>query len=400
MAHSRRVAQLIESLAMGGAEHLAIQLAGHLAAVGCESHLIVLNGPGALSNRIDPRVHVHYLHYERASIANPIRFVISVVRGYVLVSKLVSAAKIALVQTHLPGANMWGLLLAMRRLCAVVATVHNNQEFRYTSSDSAIKVYLRKNVYRSILRRCNAVIAVSDSVKKSLQDELGVGAHLAAKIVVVPNGVPIPEPLMVGAAAPIRRRWGTPLGGHLLVGAGRLEEQKNFSDLIAAAAILKRAGTKFQLVIAGEGPLRSSLESAIARNGLGNEVHLPGVVGELPALFLAADLLVFPSLWEGLPLVLLEAMGAGLPVVGNDIDGVREIVEDGRSGRLVPAGDTEDLAAAILDALSDPERLHNWSCRAREIVATGFSFQRMGDQVFELYQQVLGDFHEPGATTP
>ncbi|MBK9471392.1 MAG: glycosyltransferase [bacterium] len=112
-------------------------------------------------------------------------------------SKLVSAAKIALVQTHLPGANMWGLLLAMRRLCAVVATVHNNQEFRYTSSDSAIKVYLRKNVYRSILRRCNAVIAVSDSVKKSLQDELGVGAHLAAKIVVVPNGVPIPEPLMV-----------------------------------------------------------------------------------------------------------------------------------------------------------------------------------------------------------
>ncbi|MBK9471393.1 MAG: glycosyltransferase [bacterium] len=111
-----------------------------------------------------------------------------------------------------------------------------------------------------------------------------------------------------------------------------MEEQKNFSDLIAAAAILKRAGTKFQLVIAGEGPLRSSLESAIARNGLGNEVHLPGVVGELPALFLAADLLVFPSLWEGLPLVLLEAMGAGLPVVGNDIDGVREIVEDGQQG--------------------------------------------------------------------
>jgi len=170
-----KVAQLIETMAMGGAEHLAVRIANHLADHGHDSHLIVLGTPGVLSAKIQPGVHVHYLHFQRASITNPIRFALSLRRGLGLIRKVVEEGRISVVQTHLPGANFFGLLLAWRRTTAVLATIHNNQEFSYGELDNPILYRLRKWAYKKILLKTQGVVAVSDEVKDSLVAELGGG---------------------------------------------------------------------------------------------------------------------------------------------------------------------------------------------------------------------------------
>ena len=384
------VAQLVQTMEVGGAEHLAVQLAGHLAAAGFASHLIVGRGPGPLSRRVAEAVDVHYLEYERASIANPLRFGASVRRGYRKLAGVLRGAGVQILQTHLPDANFWGLAMARTGVCSVVATVHNNQEFRYTESDPWAKVRLRKFAYRQILATCDATVAVSRAVKDSLLAELGVAESLARKIVVVTNGVPVPEKPAADQIERIRGELGVATDVPLLVAAGRLDDQKNFGDLVAAAARLRRREIDFRLIIAGEGPHRSDLERAVAEHGLAGQVSLPGVLDNLVALFQAADLLVFPSLWEGLPLVLLEAMATGLPVVGNDIPGVNEIVRDGVDGRLVPPHDVEAFAEAIADGLGDRPRLARWSANARALVRERYDFRHMGDAIADLYLRLSG----------
>ncbi|MFN2369679.1 MAG: glycosyltransferase [Candidatus Krumholzibacteriia bacterium] len=157
------VAQFIETMNVGGAEHLAVKVAGALAARGHASHLIVATGPGPLSARIDPAVRTHYLGFVRASVRNPAAFAWSVGRGLRRLGSVIRAEGVEVVQTHLPGANFWGLVLALRGVCGVVATVHNNEEFRYGDDDSRILRSARRAAYGQIVRRCG-VVAVSAAV--------------------------------------------------------------------------------------------------------------------------------------------------------------------------------------------------------------------------------------------
>ncbi len=189
------IAQLIDTMAMGGAENLAVRIANALAAKGHHSHLIVVTEPGILSERLHSDVHVHYLQFWRASLRNPISFLISLFRGLRLLTSVIQNEGIQVVQTHLPNSNFWGLLLAINNVCPVFATIHNNQEFRYGSKENSLFAFFRKRAYKLILAKCRGVIAVSARVKNSLIKDLGVGRKAANRIFVVTNGVDIPQPL-------------------------------------------------------------------------------------------------------------------------------------------------------------------------------------------------------------
>ena len=226
-----RVAQIIESMAVGGAEHLAVKTANHLAAAGHDSHLIVTRGPDVLSARIQPNVKVHYLHYERSSVRNPLAFGVSLRKGVKLIARVVRDEKISVVQTHLPGSNFFGLLLAWKKTCGVLATIHNNQEFHYGDTDNPVLARLRKKAYRKILDSCQGMVAVSEEVRTSLIRELGAGPEAAARISVVTNAVEIPEPLDPSRREALREEMGAGPGQALILAAGRFCEQKNFRDL-------------------------------------------------------------------------------------------------------------------------------------------------------------------------
>lgn len=383
--HPLCVAQFIETMDMGGAEHLAVQIANALAGRGHRSHLIVATGPGPMSARISPAVRTHYVGFTRASVRNPFAFVTSVAGGVRRLGSLVAREGIEVLQTHLPGANYWGLLLAWRGRCGVVATVHNNEEFRYGEHDSPVLRAARRLAYGRIVRHCG-VVAVSAVVKESLVRQLGLGEQLAARITVVPNAVPLPRALDAEQRAAARARFAVAPGEALLLAAGRFTAQKNFGDLVTAAELLAADGVPYRLVIGGDGADRPALVSRIAAAGLADRVLLPGNLADLDQVMGAADVFVMSSRWEGLPLVLLEAMAAGLPTAAFAIDGVRELVVDHQGGLTVPPGDTAALAGALATLAADPDLRARMGAHAAGIIRTRFSFAQLVDELESCYR--------------
>lgn len=145
-----------------------------------------------------------------------------------------------------------------------------------------------------------------------------------------------------------------------LVCVGRLCEQKGQLLLVSAAAALARQGVEFELVLAGDGEMRPDIEAAIAASGLGDRVHITGWISSarVKSELLAARALVLPSFAEGLPVVIMEAMALGRPVISTFIAGIPELVRDGKEGWLIPAGDVDALAQAMRECLeTGDERL-------------------------------------------
>ncbi len=145
-----------------------------------------------------------------------------------------------------------------------------------------------------------------------------------------------------------------------LVCVGRLCEQKGQLLLVEALALARARGAAVDLVLAGDGEMRAEVEAAVARHGLQACVRITGWIGsaQVRAELLAARALALPSFAEGLPVVIMEAMALGRPVISTYVAGIPELVRDGVEGWMVPAGDVEALAAAIADCLAaDPARL-------------------------------------------
>lgn len=368
--------QLTLKLAMGGAENLAVQIANAHAATGQPSHLISMAGAGEMSSRIQSGVRVHELDYRRESIRNPLKFLRSVIRGYRLLAGVVEDNGIEVLQTHLSDGNFWGLSLAMRRKCVVVATIHNNR-FLGEESRNPLGRFLKRRIYRLIFRYCGAVVACSEEVERSIAEGLGINGKAAGRVFSVTNGVFQPEEQSRTMRADIRDRWGTGPGETLLVAAGRFTEAKNFACLLDAMAILRREGRTPRLVIGGEGELRSRLQAQIAQLGLGDQVFLPGNIPDLTSLMSAADCLVMPSRWEGLPLVLLEGMVRKLPVVGTRIKGIMGIVEEGVNGYLADVDDAEGLASGIRRIMTDPDAGRLMGQRNQQLIMREYSFDRL-----------------------
>ena len=208
-------------------------------------------------------------------------------------------------------------------------------------SHSAAQVRLK----RRELGQAEVVTAVSAAVADSLVSDYGVKR---ARVRVVPNGAELPDEAAEEAAARrLREQLGAGALRPLWVCAGRLEEQKGQDVLLDALAEVRRRGLGFVAVLAGDGSLRGAFEARARALGLEASVHFPGQVEDLGPLLTAADAVVLPSRWEGLPLVLLEALARARPVVASAVGGVPEVVVDGEQARLVPPGDPQALAEVL-----------------------------------------------------
>ena len=190
------------------------------------------------------------------------------------------------------------------------------------------------------------------------------------------------EPSGFGAPAPM------PEGGPHLVAIGRLAEQKGFSLLVEAMALATPDLPGLRLTILGEGPLRGALETAIAAKGLGGVMRLAGWADEagVRSALAGAHALILPSFAEGLPVVVMEAMAAGRPVIATSIAGVPELLREGREGWLVPAGDAETLAEAIRAlAAIPPDRLAQMGAEARRRVLSRHDIDKEAARLAALF---------------
>ncbi len=251
-----------------------------------------------------------------------------------------------------------------------VMAMHGNTRYR--------EARYRRTAMRWAMKHSAAVIAISQDTRRELIQSLG---SIAERVVVVPNGVPIRS----GNAARGARSAGLAESEQLILAVGNTWHRKGFDVLIAACSLLPST-LAWRLVIAGRHEESASqLQMQIAELALSNRVSLVGARDDVPDLLAAATVFALPSRWEGLPLVILEAMHAGVGVVASAICGVPEAIRDRIDGLLVPADDPGALASALERLLSDERLRQKLAASARERAAKHFSASAMTEHYLRIY---------------
>ncbi|MBJ6123284.1 glycosyltransferase [Sphingomonas mollis] len=234
--------------------------------------------------------------------------------------------------------------------------------------------------HRAGLTHVDRLIAVSDAVADSHRQ-----AELGNRLTTIPNGV-VPPPASTRPRATLRRYWALDDGPVLLM-AARFAEQKGHRLILDAMPAIRAVHPHATLLLAGDGPLKWTIAREIAGCGLAGSVRMLGQRDDMPDLMAAADLLVLPSRFEGLSLVALEAMAAGLPIVASDAPGNAEMLEHGRSGWLTPAGDADAFAATVIDALADRDRLRAVAIAASDHQRDHYDADRMIRDTAAIYAE-------------
>ena len=229
--------------------------------------------------------------------------------------------------------------------------------------------------------RVGRAIAVSDAIAAQVRGTLGWPGD---RIVVIRNGVPV-ERLRRPRDPELRRALSGGSDDVVFLTTARLDPQKGIPFLLRAAQAVE--GARF--AIAGSGPERHRLERAAAGLGIGDRVLFLGHRDDVPALLAASDAFVLPSLFEGTPLAILEAMAAGLPVVASRIDGIDELIVDGEDGLLVPPGEPDRLADALRRVVAEPDLRARLGNAARDRVASEFSAAATAARVSRVYEDLL-----------
>jgi glycosyltransferase involved in cell wall biosynthesis len=241
---------------------------------------------------------------------------------------------------------------------------------------------------RRELEQADAVTAVCGAVADSLVRDYGVAR---GTIRVVPNGADLPdEELERPLARKLRDQLGAGPFRPLWICPARLETQKGHATLIDALARIQSKSIEFVAVLAGDGSLRESLAARVREAGLSDRVHMPGAVDPLGPWLTACDACVLPSLWEGLPLVVLEALARGKPVVASRVGGVPDAIEDGVTGRLVPPGDPDALAAVLEDFHRRADAAVRLGHAGAERICESFTWEKVVESFETVYDEVLG----------
>lgn len=237
---------------------------------------------------------------------------------------------------------------------------------------------------KQVVKRFDCLIAVSQQIQRELVD---AGAP-AERVRLVHNAIVLDNYQRRAATGYTSELIGRPLRGPLLVCIGRLSAEKGHTDLIDALARMVSLGHPFTAVFAGDGPERQPLLDQIRACGLVDAVHLPGYIAEPQRLLNEAQLMILPSLTEGLPNIALESLAMGVPVLATRVGGTPEVISDGDTGCLVNPGRPDELAAALARFLSNPSPWTVMAERGREMVQTRFDFKHRTRKLEEIYSEI------------
>lgn len=350
-----RVLHVIQGLETGGAERIVIALAAEASKAGHE--VAVASPPGALQTELDGvRFEMPFVRRDVRKLPSAVVTLASIIRRWSPDALHCHQPTMGLVAALATGRGAWrpGLV-----------SVHGVQEEDYEQSGRI----LRLSGFMSV--------ACGPGVEAALRD------HGVRRVTTIVNGVsPSPPP---ATRQELADRYGIPLDAPLVVAVGRLAPQKDHATVIRAVARLPWVS----LMIVGDGPLREPLDRLISDLHVGERIHRVGAQPEARRLIGAADVVVISSVWEGLPLVALETLASGVPLVATRVRGNRELLRDGHDAVLVPARNLPALARAIERCLVDDGL-------RRELIAGGLrtaalhTEERMSSRFLALYQELVG----------
>ncbi|KLU59231.1 alpha-D-kanosaminyltransferase [Peptococcaceae bacterium CEB3] len=291
----------------------------------------------------------------------------------------IRSENVTLLHSHGMRANLFGRLIGRWLGLPNISTVHSSLARDYLSARTArAAVWLD----RLTLPLSQGQIVIS----KALMPE--VAARGGKNIEVIYNGrelTPSTDPVVERAAW--RRRWNIPAEARVVGNIARFHPCKGPEQLVQAAQILRRQFPGLHLLMIGEGPLRPLIAEQLEKEGI--PFTLPGFLPQAERLLPVFDLFVLPSLSEGMGLVLLEAMQAGIPLVASHAGGIPELIRDGRDGLLVPPGEPEALARACAAVLSDPV-LAASLVRSADGRRQEFTVEKMAAETERFYDRILG----------
>jgi glycosyltransferase involved in cell wall biosynthesis len=364
MSMQRTAIQVISTGGLYGAERCLLELAAYLQEQGWRSHIIAVEGQGA--GALVDRAKSMNLSAEAFAL------------GRLGVGEIVGRLRAELRQREAGVVHSHGYKPDILLSLPGVASGWRRLSTCHTWYRETWKMRTWEWLDKRVLRGFDGVVAVSSHIERELHE----ARVPAARIRKIDNGIEAPrrDPAL-GAA--IRAEFGIAADVPVVVQLGRLAPAKR-NDIVIDS--LSRLPPATQVIFAGDGPERAALERRVAAHGLDARVHFAGFRTDVIGFLSAANVLAISSDHEGLPIVLLEAMAAGCPVVSTRVGEIAHVLRDGQDAWLVPPADARLFAAALAEACSNPQAAAARADSARAVYERKHSRAAMGRQYLELYE--------------
>ena len=360
--------QVIYSLEIGGVEKLALTIGAHVDRKRFRPAVCALDSDGVLAKELERHGIPYHVLWRKGIEA----------RVLARLYRCFRQEKARIVHTHQFTALLFSLLPAKVYGAKIVHTEHEFYGYQ--------KYARSRWLFKQLWRFCSALTVVSPEVARYYVEELGIPPR---RIHVVNNGVDL-DRFNVAVRLP-RSRLGLSSDDLAYCVVGRLEPEKDHRTLLRAFRALVDHCPAARLLIVGDGSLRGELEFRSRSLGLERNVRFLGARADIPEVLAAIDVFVLSSIHEGAPLSVIEAMGAGKPVIATDIGGLRLLVQPAINGLLVPPSDPVALEAAMRSLAVNPKLRQEMGVRSLQIARDSFSVSTMVKRYQEIYESVLGD---------
>lgn len=352
-----------------------MELAARIPREICQTIVCALQPPCDIAEPLSwAGARVVCLNRPRPSIARTDKFYWYVCRNFRNIVQLCRSEHVNVVHCHLSDAEFLGILAGLyARVPRVVTTVHY-PDLLPPRHWSSIRNFLRRILTWLLYQQVDMIVAVSEEIACNIRDLV---PSCAKKVRVIINGIDTVTFADVSPPAftvPIK-----------LCTVARLMPPKGHRFLIEAVHRLSSSGRNIRLLLAGEGELRQELEERTRAYGLEDIVVFLGNRQDVVNVLSEADIFVFPSLWEGTSLALLEAMAAARPIVASDIPGIRNVIQNGATGLLAQPGNPELLAQTISVFIDNPDFAKACGQRARTVARERFDIRRTVTALYDVW---------------
>lgn len=291
------------------------------------------------------------------------------------ITALIKSIKPAIIHAH--GTRAAFFVSKQRKKTENIPFIYTVHGLSYNKNIGLWSRVFYRQVERYICTNADKIISVSSSDgKEMIKNEIA----LKKKLVVIENGVDTSKLVKIARSKRKPKIIGC---------VARLTEQKGVSYLIEALSILKYIyNSDLRAVVAGDGKLAGDLKTLSEKMGVSDRIEWRGETDDVIPLYKIFDIFVLPSLWEGLPLVLIEAMASGLPVISTDTSGGRDIIKNKKNGLLVPRADSEALVNAILEICQNRVLAEKMASNGRRDAVEKYSIGRFVSQTEEIYKKI------------
>jgi glycosyltransferase involved in cell wall biosynthesis len=371
-----RVMEMIDRPSLGGGQTAVLLLAGSLDRSKFEVS-VCSGGGGPL---VDELRKAGVAHHE-ASFGTK-RWS----KNAAAIRRILEQERVDILHTHGGIAGFFGRRAA--RAAGTPVVIHTLHGIHYLHYRNPVLKRIYVHLERHFSRFTDKLVLVSDGDRDAARK---YGLAPETKLAVIKNGLDTGLLQAARDASGLKKRLGLDDAGPVIGTVARLHRQKGVVYLVRAASRIRQELPGARVLCVGGGPLRSKTAKAIRKLGLEETVILLGETPDAAGLIPAFDVFVLPSLWEGLPFVLIEAAALGKPIVATNVAGNNEIITDGETGILVPARDPDALSAAVIKLLRDGKLAANLAAAARRLIPPRFTLDRMVRDTEELYLSALRD---------